>query len=91
MVILYGYRTMRRPSTTQKYMKALEITSPCFIKREVEEMTVAEAQKIWSYIKGKFPQVAALSGISLAGMKWGTLLRKMQWIKAKAESEEASG
>jgi hypothetical protein len=67
-------------------MKALTDTPHITVKREVEDMTGEEAAEIWGNIKGFESMVAARAGLSKVGMKWIMLLRKMHWIKAKAEA-----
>jgi len=70
---------------SEKALTWVRNASPYFIKNN---MTVDEAKRIWRQLKDQFANVAAKSGISRRGMKNLGLLRKMQWIKAKAESEE---
>jgi hypothetical protein len=67
-------------------MKALTDMPHITVKCEVEDMTAEEAAEIWGNIKGFESMVAARAGLSKVGMKWIMLLRKMHWIKAKAEA-----
>ena len=67
-------------------MKALTDTPHITVKREVEDMTAEEAAEIWGNIKGFESMVAARASLSKVGMKWIMLLRKMHWIKTKAEA-----
>ena len=76
---------LNRESRGRALMKALIDTPHIFVKREVEDMTAEEAAEIWGNIKGFESMVAAQAGFSKVGMKWIMLLRKMHWIKAKAE------
>jgi len=72
----------------EKALEWVKNTSYYFLKNL---MTVDEAKKIWNHIKGTFSTVAARSGISSRCMGHLNLLRKMQLVKDKAESEEAEG
>jgi hypothetical protein len=67
-------------------MKALTDTPHITVKREVEDMTAEEAAEIWGNIKDFESMVAVRASLSKVGMKWIMLLRKMHWIKAKAEA-----
>ena len=68
-----------------RLMKVLTDISPFFVRQEVEEMTPEEAADIWQQIEPFLSEVASRTGNSKSGLKWGVLLRKMQWIKEKAQ------
>jgi hypothetical protein len=77
---------INKESRGRALMKALTTTPHITVKREVEDMTAEAAAEIWGNIKGFESMVAARASLSKVGMKWIMLLRKMHWIKAKAET-----
>lgn len=71
----------------EKALAWVKNASPFFIRNL---MTVEEAKRMWRHLKDQLANVAARSGLSSKGMKNLGLLRKMQWIKSKAESTEVN-
>ena len=66
-------------------MKVLAETSMFIIKREVEEMTVGEAQDVWSHLEPFFPGVCARASAKKRDVKWLLLARKMDLIRRKSQ------
>ncbi len=66
-------------------MKRIEEEPLRWLEKDMQETTPEEAAEIWSHIKLYLPIVAARTGMSKNGMKWGHLLRKMQVIEARSK------
>ncbi len=74
---------------TREIMAYLSERHYLYIKKEVEEMTQEEAQRIWAAIEENWRYVAlrAGNGRSNVRMQWTSLLRKMGLIENKAKGE----
>lgn len=69
---------------TMRLLRVITELSTYAFNKELHEMTTDEVNKIWNAIKNYLPYVAAKTGISKNGMRWGVLLRRMQAIETKA-------
>lgn len=76
-------------NSSRAIMLGLIDRSPVLVKTEVDNMTPAQARRIWDQIEKNFSYVASRSGNgrSSVKMQWLELLRKMTYIQMKAEAQ----
>ena len=69
----------------QSLLKVLIDTPYLLVKSEVDDMTLGEAQGVWSHLEPLFPGVCARASTRKRDQRWLLLVRKMQLIKRKAK------
>jgi hypothetical protein len=70
-------------------MRKLSETSLVLLRSEVEAMSPREAGEVWSVIEPFFKGVCARASGRAGDASWLVLVRKMQFIRKKAEEGRA--
>ena len=80
--------TEREKNQGKKQLKTLYRNSPIFNRMDIDDMSVAEAKRIWRTLESHLPIVASKVSGRKKDMKHHTVLKMMQLIQKKAEGGE---